>query len=63
MRSFVFTFKCNQDERQAIAALAARLQRTESDAVRWVVKEAARELLAKSSESQQPAIQPTGAST
>ena len=39
-----FTFLCDLDERQAIADLAARLQRSQSDAVRFVVIEAARQL-------------------
>lgn len=41
-----FTFRVNNDERQAIADLAARLQRSQSDAVRFVVIEAARQLVA-----------------
>ena len=39
-----FTFLCDESERQAIADLAARLQRSQSDAVRFVVIEAARQL-------------------
>jgi hypothetical protein len=39
-----FTFLCNDQERQAIAELANRLQRSRSDAVRFVVVEAARQL-------------------
>lgn len=39
-----FTFLCNLDERQAITDLAARLQRSQSDAVRFVVIEAAKQL-------------------
>lgn len=39
-----FTFLCDLGERQAIADLAARLQRSQSDAVRFVVVEAARQL-------------------
>jgi hypothetical protein len=39
-----FSFKVNRDERQAIADLAARLRRSQSDAVRFVVTEAARQL-------------------
>lgn len=37
-----FTFLIDRDERQMISALAQRLRRTESDAVRFVVLEAAR---------------------
>jgi hypothetical protein len=44
MRGLAFTFKVNETERNIITALATRLQRTESDAVRWVVTNAAREL-------------------
>ncbi len=40
-----FTFLCNQNERQLIAVLAAHLQRSQSDTVRFVVIEAARQLL------------------
>ncbi len=39
-----FTFLCNKDERRAIADLAARLQRSQSDAVRLIVIEATRQL-------------------
>lgn len=39
-----FAFRVNHDEREAIAALAERLQRSQSDAVRFVVLAAAREL-------------------
>ena len=39
-----FTFLCDLDERRAIADLAARLQRSQSDAVRFVVIEAVRQL-------------------
>lgn len=39
-----FTFLCNDQERLAIAKLATRLQRSQSDAVRFVVVEAARQL-------------------
>ena len=39
-----FTFLCDSLERRAIADLAARLQRSQSDAVRFVVLEAAKQL-------------------
>ncbi len=39
-----FAFRVSEDERQAIANLAVRLQRSQSDAVRFVVIEAARQL-------------------
>ncbi len=38
-----FTFRVNPDERRVIAALAEKLQRTQSDAVRFVILEAAKE--------------------
>jgi len=39
-----FTFRVNPNERRLLAALAERLQRSQSDAVRWLVREAACEL-------------------
>ena len=39
-----FSFLCDQSERLAIASLAAKLQRSQSDAVRFVVIEVARQL-------------------
>lgn len=39
-----FTFLCDSIERRAIADLAIRLQRSQSDAVRFVVIEAAKQL-------------------
>ena len=47
-RGAIFGFRVNQDERRMIEALAARLQRTQSDAVRLIVREAAQELLCPS---------------
>ena len=44
-RGFLFTIRVSPDERQAIANLAACLQRSQSDAVRFVVVEAARQLV------------------
>ena len=41
-----FTFLCSENERQAIAALAVQLHRSQSDAVRYVVVEAAKQLTA-----------------
>jgi hypothetical protein len=43
-RVMQFSFRVSTDERQAIADLAERLQRSQSDAVRFVVIEAARQL-------------------
>jgi hypothetical protein len=39
-----FTFLCDESERRAIADLAARLKRSQSDAVRFVVVEAAKQI-------------------
>lgn len=39
-----FTFLCNLEDRQAIATLAKHLQRSQSDAVRFVVLDAAKKL-------------------
>ena len=43
-RVSTFTFRVSARERELITALATRLARTESDAVRWLIQEAAREL-------------------
>jgi hypothetical protein len=43
-RPLRFTFICDEADRSAIATLSAKLARTQSDAVRWVVREAAKEL-------------------
>ena len=43
-----FTFICNKDERRIIAELAKRLQRSQSDTVRFVVINAACELASHS---------------
>ena len=45
-----FTFLCDRDERALIAMLAERLRRSQSDAVRFVVVEAAKELKAETTE-------------
>jgi uncharacterized protein (DUF1778 family) len=51
-----FTLRVNRDERRMLAAVAERLQRTQSDAVRLLIREAARELIAK----QQPVTAVSG---
>ena len=43
-RRTLFAFRVNQDERNLIASLADKLQRSQSDAVRFVVVNAIREL-------------------
>ncbi len=42
-----FTFLCNEDERQIVSALAERLQRSQSDAMRLLIREAAQEMESK----------------
>ena len=44
MRNDRFTFVCDRDERQMLAAVSAKLARTQSDAVRFLIREAARDL-------------------
>jgi hypothetical protein len=39
-----FTFLCNRDERRLIAALANQLQRSQSDAVRFAIRDMAEKL-------------------
>jgi hypothetical protein len=53
-RQATFTFRVNTDERQLIVALATRLARTESDALRWLIREAANELCAEASQVAHP---------
>jgi|SRR6266487_4875634 len=52
-----FTFRVNREERRLITALAARLERNESDLLRFLVRQAAHEFGAMlSSESRQKGI-------
>lgn len=51
-----FTFRVNEDERRLIASLAEQLQRSQSDAVRFVVINAARELQVQASQGQQSEV-------
>lgn len=44
VRLDTFAMRVNSEERQMLVALAERLQRTQSDAVRWLIREATREL-------------------
>lgn len=44
MRANTFTFKVGKDERRMIATLADRLNRSQSDAIRLVIREAVRAL-------------------
>ncbi len=46
-----FTFRINADERRILAALADRLQRSQSDAIRLLIRTAAEELNANAGET------------
>jgi hypothetical protein len=45
MRNSRFTFLCNRDERNLLTVVARQLARTESDTVRWLIREVGRELI------------------
>lgn len=45
MRDTRFTFLCNDEERKLLRTLAQRLSRTESDTVRWLIRQAVGKLL------------------
>jgi len=53
-RITTFTLRVNAEERRILASLAARLERSQSDAVRVLIREAARDLLPDREEVQQP---------
>lgn len=54
-----FTLRVNADERRILNALAQRLERTQSDAVRLLIREAARELATdEAKQKQQSQVQP-----
>jgi hypothetical protein len=55
-----FTFLCDANERRAITDLAAKLQRSQSDAVRFVVIEAAKQLTQPSVDPKQCKPMPKG---
>jgi hypothetical protein len=57
-RSAVFSMRVDRTERRMIAALARRLQRSRSDAVRMVIREAASALFEANSGGQGPASAP-----
>ena len=44
MRSDRFTFVCDRDERRMLADVSTKLARTQSDAVRFLIRKAAGEL-------------------
>ena len=46
MRTIRFTFLCSNTERQLIAELAEALQRSQSDALRWIIRAAVSEIQA-----------------
>jgi len=47
MRTYRFTFLCNREERRLLATLAEKIQRSQSDALRWLVRGAVKELQIK----------------
>ena len=47
VRRKTFTMRVNEQERQMLGALARRLQRTQSDTVRLLLREATRELVSR----------------
>lgn len=58
MRHDTFTFLCNSDERRMIATLAQRLQRSQSDAVRFVIREAVNSLATDAPQPTMPQHEP-----
>lgn len=44
VRSKMFTLKVNDEEAALIRALAEKLERDQSDAVRWILRDAAKRL-------------------
>jgi len=58
MRTDLFTMRVNDNERAMIAAIAKLLQRTQSDAVRLLIREAARNLQAQR-DAERDAARPT----
>jgi hypothetical protein len=41
MRDTRFAFLCDADDRELIAGLSRRLERSQGDAIRWVIRQAA----------------------
>jgi hypothetical protein len=60
MREARFTFLCDRNERRMITRLATQLKRTESDAVRLVIREAVRALEADAPTPITSTAQPVG---
>ncbi len=58
MRVSTFTFRMNADERRILAVLAEHLQRSRSDAVRLLIRTAARELSNDASDKAQGILKP-----
>jgi hypothetical protein len=58
-----FSFLCNQDERRLITVLAKKLQRSQSDAVRFVVINAVKELQAHEQQETHPISNAAGEGT
>lgn len=44
MRDDRFAFRLNADDRRLLAVVAASLQRSQSDAIRWLIRRAVREI-------------------
>jgi hypothetical protein len=57
-----FTFVCDNEERELLTALAERLHRSQSDSIRWLIREAVMELQAVESSAAEslPAVPATG---
>ena len=55
-----FVFRVNDDERRMIAVLADRLQRSQGDAVRFVIRQAAQVLVSEAAPSTPVTSMPQG---
>jgi uncharacterized protein YcaQ len=54
-RKDTFTFRVNETERQVIEQIADKLERSQSDAVRWLIRESARQMgLEKNDQTRTP---------
>jgi len=63
-RPYVLGFRANDQERQLITAMAQRLERSESDTIRLVLRERAREMgIMPSNDQRRSAEQAAGVST
>jgi hypothetical protein len=55
LRTIRFTFICNIQERQLITAIAEHLNRSQGDAIRFLIRTAAQELKTEPTEDQRKA--------